>query len=191
MREKQNKNADMRRRPGRICPPVASRSRHRRSRRGERGRTGRVQRLPAGRRGSDDGRQVDQRVRQGLAGIHTRVPEAGQNVHRAARAASGGLRLYYSIDPSELRDRKVVHWIDNTGALAAMVKGYARQTDGARIVHAFSALVVRLGFSTWFEYVRTKANLAHLPSREGLQGYEQFEDYSSVRSWQPILMMND
>ena len=84
--------------------------------------------------------------------------------------------VYYSIDPSELRDRKVIHWIDNTGALAAMVKGYARQTDGARIVHAFSALVVRLGFSTWFEYVRTKANLADLPSREGLQGYEQFED---------------
>ena len=84
--------------------------------------------------------------------------------------------VYYSIDPSELRDRKVIHWIDNTGALAAMVKGYARKTDCARIVHAFSALVIRLGVSTWFEYVRTKANLADLPSREGLQGYEQFED---------------
>ena len=84
--------------------------------------------------------------------------------------------VYYSIDPSELRDRKVIHWIDNTGALAAMVKGYARKTDCARIVHAFSALVIKLGVSTWFEYVRTKANLADLPSREGLQGYEQFED---------------
>eukprot|EP00964_Phaeocystis_antarctica_P164779 scaffold143559_cov102-Phaeocystis_antarctica.AAC.1 len=30
--------------------------------------------------------------------------------------------VYYSIDPAELRDRKVIHWIDNTGALAAMVK---------------------------------------------------------------------
>ena len=43
-------------------------------------------------------------------------------------------------------------------------------------MHAFSALVITCGFSTWFEYVRTKANLADLPSREGLQGYEQFED---------------
>ena len=84
--------------------------------------------------------------------------------------------VYYSIDPAELRDRKVIHWIDNTGALAAMVKGYAKQPDTARIVHAFSALVVRLGFCTWFEYVRTKANLADLPSREGLQGYEPFEE---------------
>ena len=61
--------------------------------------------------------------------------------------------------------------IDNTGALAAMVKAYARAIDSARIVHAFAALAVTLNISPWFEYVRTKANVADLPSREGLQGY--------------------
>ena len=88
--------------------------------------------------------------------------------------------VYYSIDPSDLRDRKVIHWIDNTGALAAMVKGYARQIDSARIVHAFAALAITLNISPWFEYVRTKANIADLPSREGLQGYCLFEDTEFV-----------
>ena len=88
--------------------------------------------------------------------------------------------MYYSIDPSDLRDRKVIHWIDNTGALAAMVKGYARKIDSARIVHAFAALAITLNISPWFEYVRTKANVADLPSREGLQGYCLFEDTEFV-----------
>ena len=37
-----------------------------------------------------------------------------------------------------------------------------------------------LNISPWFEYVRTKANVAELPSREGLQGYCLFEDTEFV-----------
>ena len=84
--------------------------------------------------------------------------------------------VYYTLPPCEIEGRAVIHWIDNTGALAAMIKGYARAIDGARIVHAFAALAVTLGISPWFEYVRSEANIADLPSREGLEGYESFDD---------------
>ena len=65
----------------------------------------------------------------------------------------------------ELAGRRVVHWIDNTGAVAALVKGYASAPDSARILHAFIALTLAMGMAIWFEYVPSKANIADLPSR--------------------------
>ena len=71
----------------------------------------------------------------------------------------------YLTFPSLLRNRKVTHWIDNTGALAALIKGYARASDLAKIVHAFACVNLGLQCDPWFEYVRSKANIADLPSR--------------------------
>ena len=70
--------------------------------------------------------------------------------------------VYWSVP--ELRGRRVIHWIDNTGAVAALVKGYAVAPDSARILHAFVALTLGLGVAVWFEYVPSKANIADLPS---------------------------
>ena len=52
----------------------------------------------------------------------------------------------YTTFPDLLSARKVIHWIDNTGALAALVKGYSRAPDSCRVVHAFHAL--NLGFQS-------------------------------------------
>ena len=49
--------------------------------------------------------------------------------------------------------------------MAALAKGYSRAVDSARIVHALHAWNVGAGVATWFEYVRSKANVADLPSR--------------------------
>ena len=65
----------------------------------------------------------------------------------------------------QLRGCKVIHWIDNTGALAALIKGYAKAADLAKIVHAFAATNIGLQCEPWFEYVRSKANIADFPSR--------------------------
>ena len=59
----------------------------------------------------------------------------------------------------------MIHWIDNTSALAGLIRGYAGSIDSARIVHAFHALNVGLRTDVWFEYVASKANIADLPSR--------------------------
>ena len=82
----------------------------------------------------------------------------------------GQLELYaaliaYSTFKQELQGRKVIHWIDNTSALAALIKGYSRVPDSAQIVHAFHSLNLGLKCRVWFEYVNTKANIADEPSR--------------------------
>lgn len=71
----------------------------------------------------------------------------------------------YTTFADELRGRRVIHWIDNTSALAALIKGYSRAPDSARIVHAFHAFNVGLRASCWLEYVASKANIADMPSR--------------------------
>ena len=38
----------------------------------------------------------------------------------------------------------MIHWIDNTSALAGLIRGYAGSIDSARIVHAFHALNVAM-----------------------------------------------
>ena len=71
----------------------------------------------------------------------------------------------YLTFPQLLAGRRVTHWIDNTGALAALIKGYASEEDLAKIVHAFAATNLGLRCIVWFEYVRSKANVADFPSR--------------------------
>jgi hypothetical protein len=72
--------------------------------------------------------------------------------------------VYYTL-PDLLRGRKIMHFIDNTSAVAALIKGYSGKPDSALIVHAFHAWNLGLKASVWFEYVRSKANIADLPSR--------------------------
>ena len=76
----------------------------------------------------------------------------------------GALVPYISV-PHLLGGRRVIHWIDNTSAIAAMVKGYSARPDSARLVHAWHALNTDLRARVWFEYVPTDANIADAPSR--------------------------
>lgn len=71
---------------------------------------------------------------------------------------------YYSL-PDIFRDRDVVHFVDNTSAIAALIKGYSGVPDSARIVHAFHSLNAGLRMNVWFQYVASKANVSDLPSR--------------------------
>ena len=66
---------------------------------------------------------------------------------------------------SAFRDREVVHYIDNSGALFGLGKGASRDVPTARLVHIFHALAAALGMLVWFSYVPSKANVADLPSR--------------------------
>jgi hypothetical protein len=80
----------------------------------------------------------------------------------------GALTPYLSL-PHLLAGRDVIHWIDNTSAMAALCKGYSRMPDSARLVHAFHAWNAGAQARVWFEYVPSAANPSDEPSRvEGL-----------------------
>lgn len=98
------------------------------------------------------------------------VPEEYMQQFQVRRQYIGQLELLaavaaYTTFHAELRDRRVIHWIDNTSALAGLIRGYAGAIDSAHIVHAFHALNAGLRTDVWFEYIASKANIADLPSR--------------------------
>ena len=81
--------------------------------------------------------------------------------------------VYLTIEPSALRHRRVMHWVDNSSAVAALAKGYSSAIDSAHIVHAVQATLAGFDADVWFEYVRTDANVADDPSREDMS-YERY-----------------
>ena len=93
-----------------------------------------------------------------IAQMHERSQCIGQLEALAAVA------VYYSL-AGELRGRRVVHYIDNSSAMASLVKGASSEVDSSSIVHAFWALASELEIDVWFDYVRSAANIADWPSR--------------------------
>ena len=71
--------------------------------------------------------------------------------------------VYYSVP--ELRGSSPIHWIDNTSAIATLIKGYSGAPDSARLLHAFKAFAFGFGVDPWFQWVPSKANIADMPSR--------------------------
>ena len=76
----------------------------------------------------------------------------------------GAITPYLSV-PELLARRKLIHWIDNTSALAALCKGYSNLPDLARLVHTFHAWQAGAQADVWFEYVPSEPNPADAPSR--------------------------
>lgn len=70
----------------------------------------------------------------------------------------------YLTSPLNFAGRSVVHWIDNTAALSALTKGYARPADSAHLMHAFHSWNALAKSDVWFEYVKSAANPADQPS---------------------------
>ena len=73
---------------------------------------------------------------------------------------------YISIPSDWFEGYDVEHWIDNTGAICAFVKGYAGMPDCAHIVNLFRFTIARLRErSLWIDYVNSDSNIADVPSR--------------------------
>jgi hypothetical protein len=71
----------------------------------------------------------------------------------------------YLTEPATFRGREVVHFVDNTSAIYATIKGYSPSRDSARLVHLIHSVLAALGTTVWFEYVPSKLNIADAPSR--------------------------
>ena len=73
---------------------------------------------------------------------------------------------YYSV-PDVFHGRQAIHFIDNTGALFGLAKGYSGDDDSARTIHAFHTVLAAIDCNVWLEYmyVQSGANISDLPSR--------------------------
>ena len=101
---------------------------------------------------------------------HVTPPDVIKRFEPGKKQYIGQLELLYAVAvytsaPEALANRRVIHFIDNTSAIAGLVKGYSRAIDSGKIVNAFHAFNAGLRSEPFFEYVRSKANIADLPSR--------------------------
>ena len=60
---------------------------------------------------------------------------------------------------------RLLHFIDNTAALANIISGSAKSLDIAAVVVWYQILAVELSACPWFEYVESHLNVSDLPSR--------------------------
>ena len=73
---------------------------------------------------------------------------------------------FISLPDDWLRGRPVELWIDNAGAVGALIKGYSGVKDCAKIVNTFHFAAAAAGItSLWIDYVPTESNPADIPSR--------------------------
>ena len=76
----------------------------------------------------------------------------------------GGATVYSSMG-IRLQGMHVVHFIDNQGALWALVKGSSRNIATAAISQHNCMLQSQLDIKAWYEYVPSAANISDDPSR--------------------------
>jgi len=83
----------------------------------------------------------------------------------------------YTSRPDQLRGPDVIHFIDNTGAMFGLAKGYSADIDSARLISVFHVMNAAVRANVWFEYVPSGANISDLPSRGDFEllRTEQFE----------------
>ena len=94
----------------------------------------------------------------------THVLAREQETYIAQGEAVGALAPMLSV-PLLFKGRAVLQFQDNTGALSALIHGYASRPDMARVVNAFHVAQFGLEARVWLEWVPSKANVADLPSR--------------------------
>ena len=89
--------------------------------------------------------------------------------------------------PCVLRDRLVLHFVDNQGALANLVSGSSRDVDSKRIVLASALHLSSLACRVWYEWVASAANIGDKPSRLEFDFVHVLRSPSGVPS-RPVVM---
>ena len=111
-------------------------------------------------------------LRRNFTAMHgaAAIPQELRDIFLSRRQYIGQDEIVGAICPylsvPELAGKKVIHWIDNTSALAALTKGFSRMCDSASLVHAFHAWNTGARADVWFDWVPSKSNPADEPSRD-------------------------
>ena len=66
---------------------------------------------------------------------------------------------------AQLSDRDIVHFVDNTVGLYAMVKGVSNQTQVQRAAQVAHLICFSQRANPWFEFVESKSNWSDSISR--------------------------
>lgn len=83
-------------------------------------------------------------------------------------------------------------WVDNSGAVGALIKGYSGVPDCAKLVNCFHFTVARLGItSLWIDYVPSESNPADVPSRVHETSIEQAELELSELGLSPAIHLSE
>ena len=101
----------------------------------------------------------------------SRVPEwlrsawtpSAQKFGQAEIAAA--ILPYFSLPNRLIRNRRVIHFVDNFRALSSIFNGYSRAPDSAWMVNLFHTANTRIRAHVWWEHVDSKANCSDMPSR--------------------------
>ena len=66
----------------------------------------------------------------------------------------------------DLRGLRLLHFVDNQGALANLIAGASRCRDVAAVVMWYQLICIHANVAPWLEYVETHLNIGDVPSRE-------------------------
>ena len=78
----------------------------------------------------------------------------------------GAICPFVSLPPEWFQGYPVELWVDNSGAVAALVRDYSGLPDCSRLVNIFHFAIAKLGLeSLWIDYVPSESNPADTPSR--------------------------
>eukprot|EP00966_Prymnesium_polylepis_P043575 1010494-Prymnesium_polylepis.1 len=73
-----------------------------------------------------------------------------------------GVAAPYESLPDAMADSEIIHFVDNTSALAGMVEGSSPKPDSHALISTLHVRQILGLFNVWFSYVATKANVADL-----------------------------
>ena len=101
---------------------------------------------------------------------------------------AAALAAVISLPEEWLRGRPVEIWVDNSGAVGSLVKGYSGVADCAKIVNMFHFAIAKIGVaSIWVDYVASESNPADVPSR--LHEMSKEEAREALREFGSIMKM--
>ena len=75
-----------------------------------------------------------------------------------------------------LQGRRFLSFIDNTAALSCIINGVSNKEDMGRIASMYQLMVIRGGADGWHEHVRSRSNIADIPSRLDEASAEQLAE---------------
>ena len=65
----------------------------------------------------------------------------------------------------QLKNRQIIHFIDNDAVASSLVKGYSPKADSTWIINEYWSLAAAIGADIYIDRVESKSNLADGPSR--------------------------
>ena len=113
--------------------------------------------------------------RRGIVVEGVQPPEVVAKFRPELKTYIGQLELLWAASPIAsyphlFANRRVIHFIDNSGAVGALIKGYATHVDCGLIVNAYHAMVISLRCNVYFAHTFDRTATSQTPHLGRPQG---------------------